>query len=271
MRWLESQALKAASGSPVLQSDPACPISFVTEEGRVLCRGAADSSVCVLGEADLRTPAAWHLMQKLYVLTPALIVSKAKQIAPEASPETLCAILNWRQDYQNLSDVKELASLDDCSIELGSLFDLPVSVLRLFARIEERENLLALIQKHAIRKNIVREIIQDLYDTQDRAAVIRAMQEFLEKNDARESQEELRDLVRAARYPRSQEIRSRIRSIMRTLQLPKGMQVETPQDLENGKTRIVLSLRKAEELKAFREKLSDRDFEEKLSEILSML
>jgi hypothetical protein len=94
----------------------------------------------------------------------------------------LCALMGIKADYRGLADAQDARHLDEASVHLAETYDLPLHVVRLFSRISQREKLLSLLQERSVRKNLIREIVQDLYDLQEdkRAAVIEEMMAYSE-------------------------------------------------------------------------------------------
>jgi LPS O-antigen subunit length determinant protein (WzzB/FepE family) len=82
--------------------------------------------------------------------------------------------------------------------------------------------------------------------------------------------EDLRDLVRKERHPKSEQIRQQIKEIKKSMNLPSGLQIEVPADLENGQTKITLSFRRQEEFQKLLGEM-DQAFSAKLSEILKLV
>ncbi|HMU83439.1 MAG TPA: hypothetical protein PKX74_08430 [Leptospiraceae bacterium] len=273
MRW-QSAEVTAAAPSP-WKDLPESPISFLVEvngSNIVMVPGINDAPACILTVEEVRLPSTWTLIRRITSI-PATVVARMVQpfLPVENTNQTLCDILGWKRDYQNLTEAADLLSFDSQTIQLSCMHDLPVPVLRLFARIQEKTQLLQIFKTRSVRKNLVREIILDLYDLEEGART-RVINELLRSAQSTDSLagEDLRDLVRKERHPKSEQIRQQIKEIKKSMNLPSGLQIEVPADLENGQTKITLSFRRQEEFQKLLGEM-DQAFSAKLSEILKLV
>lgn len=270
MRWTLTEGVLPEESS--LCSTGLC--AFLTEDGRVLVPAGAGPA-CIFDSADVYKAASWKLLQSFAPVHPIRLVSFLHHRFPEIPDSELCAVMNIKADYRGLADVQHARLLDEVSVKLAEKHDLPLHVVRLFSRIAEREELFALFEKRSVRKNLIREMIQDLYDLSADKRTVAAAQ-LREYSDQWQSAavfpaEELRDLVRRARYPRSEELRTTIRRALARMNLPAGVQIEIPPDLENGKPRMTLDFSSLEDLTRLSQALTDEALRSQAAVILSAL
>ena len=269
MRWIAPET----TGPAALFEGAPC--GFKTEGGRVLV-STQGGPVCILDESDTSQASAWKLLLSFAPVHPARLAVFLKAHFPLIPEPEVCEILGLKADYRGLADCREMQKLDPVSVKLAEAFDFPVHVLRLFSRLEAREELLLLFQERNVRKNIIREIIQDLYDlpSEKRNLASARMLEFSQGWQARSAvfpAEDLRDLVRMIRYPRSEELRRSIRTAVSRMNLPQGVQLEVPPDLENGKPRVSLEFSSRSDLTRLAEILTGSEFQAQAGVILDAL
>lgn len=272
MRWVIIE--KAERGKETVYENAPC--GFLTEDGRCLVLASGPGPACVFSREDVLSPAAWKLLRSFAPVHPVRLSAHIGMHFPEVPDTVLCEILGIKADYRGLADAKDVRLLDALSVSLAELYDLPVHVLRLFSRLPERAELAALFEERGVRKNIVREIIQDLYDISPdrRAQVVASMQEFSARWHGQSSvfpAEQLRDIVRQYRYPRSEELRREMRAAVVRMNLPAGIQVQVPADLENGKPVLSIEISSAADMDRLSATLKDEGLRSQIETILSAL
>lgn len=271
MRWILVE--KAERGKQTLCENAPC--GFLTEDGRFIVLPAEPGPACVFSDADLLSAGAWKLLRSFAPVHPVALVAYLEANFPAISDQALCEILDIKADYRGLADAKDVRQMDKLSVKLAEIYDLPVHVLRLFSRLPEQSELAGLFFDRGVRKNIVREIIQDLYDLAPglRAQVVKGMQEFSDtwKGHSVFPAEELRDLVRLARYPRSEQLRREIRAAVARMKLPPGVQIQVPADLENGKPALSVEIASVADMDRLTDELRRNDLRAQVQMILDAL
>ncbi len=209
------------------------------DEERMLC-------VCYLSPDDLAESETWERLIKTADI--ALVdLARFSRNHPQIAPGIFLRAAGLSADYKNISEWRELGEFDDLTVELARQFDFPVSVLRLFNRLdkEQRRTWYDLWTVHNFKKNIIKEIIIDIYDLSenDRSEALSASLAIGEKYQAKSGVfpwEDVRSLVRRIRRPAIEETLQKIKDVKKKLNLPPGVSLELPPDLETRK--IVLKL-----------------------------
>lgn len=229
---------------------------------------------------ELSQPAAWQALLKI---CPAHRIDLATYQAshPEFPAETVLQASGGKPNFKSLADWRELGALDERSQILGRAFDLPLNVLRLWARLDSghRETWQNLFETHPFNKNYIRDIVLDLYDLSpaQRTAALTAAQEHAKRWTAREIRSraypanEVRDLVRELRSPAAETLRRRLLQLRRDLGLPKHMQLDWPVDLEQKRLIIQMDFSALSELEDLLSKTGEPGFQAGIQQILDEL
>ncbi|MCR9144249.1 MAG: hypothetical protein NXI24_18530 [bacterium] len=230
--------------------------------------------------SELRSPDAWRALLQI---SPAHRVDLAayQTAHPEFPAETLLEASGGKLNFKSLSDWRELGTLDETSRRLGRTFDLPLNILRLWARLgdAERQAWQELFDEHPYSKNIIRDIIVDLYDlaAEQRQAALSEARQHADRWSARETRSraypagEVRDLVRALRSPGIEALRRRLIQLRRELALPKAMRLDWPVDLEQRRLTLQFEFSTLAELDALLAKSSEPQFQTGVQQILDEL
>ncbi len=230
--------------------------------------------------AELSRPEAWRAILQHY---PAHRVDLAAYQAthPEFPPEALLLASGGKQNFKSLSDWRELGALDAQARELGRLFDLPLNVLRLWARLADadRDGWHLLFREHPFSKNYIRDIVLDLYDLDaaKRGQALELARDHARRWLARETRSraypagEVRDLVRELRSPAIETLRRKLIQLRREMGLPKGMQLEWPVDLEQRRLSLRLDFESMDDLERLLASTGEADFQAGARKILDEL
>lgn len=237
--------------------------------------GESQRPVCFLEMGDLGEVKTW---QFLLAVAPAHPVDLAaySHLHPEIDPEILLALLDQKIHYKSLADWKELGALDELSRELAREFDYPLTLLRLWNRLEShyRRAWLDLHRKRRIKKNLFKEIIQDFYDLEEtrRADVLDQCIALAGQSDKKQLRgEELREILRRARYPRAQEVWEQVNVLKRAFPGDRGLRLEIPPHLEGDQLTLQLRFASLSELDRVSELIGRAEVRRTLSKILELL
>ncbi|MEQ9363331.1 MAG: hypothetical protein RIF32_03755, partial [Leptospirales bacterium] len=229
---------------------------------------------------DLSRADAWRALLQI---SPAHRIDLAAYQAahPEFSAEILLEAAGGKLNFKSLSDWRELGALDEKTRNLGRTFELPLNILRLWARLTDahRDAWQSLFETHPFSKNYIRDIVLDLYDLipEKRSAALAAARDHAARWTARETRSraypasEVRDLVRSLRSPAIESLRRRLVQLRRDLALPKHMRLDWPVDLEQKRLTLQLEFSALPELVELLKKTSEPGFQAGIEKILEEL
>ncbi|MBL8020615.1 MAG: hypothetical protein JNM27_13175 [Leptospirales bacterium] len=266
---------KAAADSLSLPVEPAL-IAYRLQDRGTIVPSAVEGPVCILTEDDLKHAGTWQKLLSTCKIHPVAFARYVNEHFPSIQDEVFCQAIGWKTDFQNLADFREMKTMDSLSVQMAESFELPVNALRLWQRLEQRTELIEMFRARNLKRNLVREIVQDLYDleAETRKETIAELLRYSASWVARSGTfpgEDLRDLVRRRRFPQSEVIRNRIREIKKSMALPGHLLLEIPPDLENGMTEIRLQFRKIGDFERLLAVTNSAVFQSRLKEILDLL
>lgn len=246
-----------------------CFASFAA--GPVCIVRSAAGPACLLEPADLDQAETWQMVRRFADVHPLRLLSAVLKFHPDLSDSLAAEILGLKSDYRGRADALDARRFSEAAVRLAELFDPPVHILRLFDRLGQKEDLLEIFVRLNIKRNLVREIIQDFYDLPDteRYAALEDMKQAAAEGAI--SGEDLRGLVRLIRFPRSEELRRQVRVCVSRMELPPGVRIEIPADLENGGPLLALEIKQANDAGRISELLRSQPFQERLGEIFQIL
>ncbi|MCB1326292.1 MAG: hypothetical protein H7A21_06470 [Spirochaetales bacterium] len=197
---------------------------------------------------------------------------------PDLPAGPFLAHYGFAANFKTLSEWKELAEFDDLTLDLSRGYEPSTAVLRLWNRLpqEQRREWLALFERRRFRRNLVREIVVDLYDLteDDRLLALRQAVE-LDQNWRAHSQpfpaHRVRDRLRELRFPRLSAAREQALRIKRRLPALAGLRVELPPDLEQGGIALSYTIEKTGDLERLQQHLDRPEVQKTLGELLSLL
>ncbi len=239
--------------------------------------GKTETPVLAFSREELKTPGAWAELLRLF---PAhrLELAAYSALHPEIPPEALLEALGLKAHYRSLADWKEAGQLSASTIEFGCLHDFNVDVLRLWDRFSESDRAAwnELFLARNFKKNLVRDIVLDLYDLapEERSRMIAEALDFSAGWRARSGHfpaEEIRDQVRALRSPRIEQLKKEIYSMKKQLRLPPGVRLSIPPDLEAKRLEIHFEFSDVEELGAKLDQIRGDESLERIRSILEKL
>lgn len=135
----------------------------------------------------------------------------------------------------------------------------PVALERWLAcHTEDRDAFLGVAERLRLGENQVRDLLEQLEDIASRrgsnlAQILASppVRDVLERRLARnESIHALRQALRRLRYPQLASVEAQLRQLINELELPVGVKVEFPQDLEGEHLTVTLKAASAAELRA---------------------
>lgn len=181
-------------------------------------------------------------------------------------------------NYRSVEEWKEAAGYSEVTVQAAEKYGLPVSVLRLYERLSsnEQNRLNRLFDTRSIKRNLIREMIQDFYDlnTESRSATLKSMEIFSDSWKAKSGvfpQHELRDMVRQARYPQHFEMQSRLKKILKTLPKENGLRIFLPDHFESGQVQIEISTNSQKDLEKKLRILASEDVKQSIEKMLDMV
>lgn len=239
--------------------------------------GNSEYPVLAFSADEFKTAEAWRELLRLF---PAhrLEVALYSAAHPDIPPEALLEALGLKTHYRSLADWKEAGHLSRAAVEFGRLYDFNVDVLRLWDRLsaEDRDGWSELFLARNFKKNLVRDIILDLYDlsAEERKRLRIDAVDFSNGWRARSDHfpsEDIRDKVRAARSPRIDQVKKEIYGLKKQLGLPAGVRLEIPSDLEAKRLEIHLEFSDVQELKEKLDQIRSPESVERIGRILEKL
>ena len=241
---------------------------------------SAGLPVALLDISEFRQVSTWQFLLRL---CPAPMVDLARYQISHAetaglTPELFLEVLGLKRHYKTRSDWEELGQLEESARELGRTYDFPITILRLWNRLEaaQQEGWREIWTHRNLKKNIIREIIQDYYDlsAEDRKISLEKAREFSSGWKARSGTfpgEDLRQIVRDYRYPMAEARRREVRDFKKKLNYGKGIHLEIPRHLESNRLQVTLEFQSSAELKKHLADLAADSNMEMLDKILNLL
>jgi hypothetical protein len=193
--------------------------------------------------------------------------------------ENLFLVFGWSYNYKTKSEWEEWHKFQKNSEILIELYDFPVQTLRLWDRLPEtiQSIWLEILNIFRIKKNYLKEIIQDLYDlsTEEQESLSLKALELAKKYQAEKMnlfpQEEIRELIKSVRYKLSYERKKESyklkKKIEHSLQL-KNLDINLPEDLESEPIELKIYLKNKNDLLLFLEKIQDSKSKQLMLELL---
>lgn len=215
-------------------------------EGSAAAGAPSDPRPVYIAQARaLSDPAFWRAVLKQHPRHPVDLAAFAAR--EKIAPEIFLEALELRSDYRTRDEWAQMGSLQEDTRALARRYDFPFALLRLWDRLGEAQRAAwrEIFEERRIKKNLIREIIVDVYDLPeaDRAEVLRACLDYSAAWQARSGgfpAEDLRDLVRAKRHPRLEQNRAALAAVKKELGLPRGARLQLPPDLESTRLRLEL-------------------------------
>ncbi|MBX7058174.1 MAG: hypothetical protein K1X75_08910 [Leptospirales bacterium] len=259
MKWIHGDQLKAITDhSYAYPGKDDCGLQLLLQRGEsvYLLRKSADPSAAalLLEIDDLASDRSLKILMRLFPLHKGQLARWLGQFA-EASPQAALNALGQSLNYKNLEEWQGWAKLAEDCLQLAVDFDPPFPILRLWERLPEleRNRWSNLFRKRSIRRNLVRDLMLDLVEL-DEARRQEAWQsaEAEDRGFSGKSQsfpaELIRDTVRSLRRPAYSALKSEVYRLKRALGLPRGVQLEIPEDLEDLRLELRIEFESVAEL-----------------------
>ncbi|GIX41108.1 MAG: hypothetical protein KatS3mg129_0841 [Leptospiraceae bacterium] len=245
-----------------------------------LILGDKNSEFIILIEnLDLETSKFWDFIFEFYKKNYIILAKWYYQYLLFSHLEGLFTALGWSFNYKTKSEWEEWSRLKQSSELLLNLYDFPINTMRLWDRFtyEIQQIWLEILSIFRIKKNLLREIIHDLYDLsiEDQKFVsiksLELAKNFQNKKNNLFPQEEIRDLVKSKRFPlsyhRKKESYKLKKKLEHHLQL-KNLDIHLPEDLESQPIEFKLLLRNKEDLEIFIDKIQNPKNKELIIDLL---
>ena len=217
----------------------------------------------VVPESEMGTAQVWDFLARLAPghYTDYATYANTRPWVPVAELMRLCGL---RADYRNRADWAEVALFAGDVLEFGKEHDFAPAVLRLWSRLlpEHRNAWRELFLERSVRKNFIREIIQDFYDL-DAAGREASLAEAIERSAQWTAPsrpfpgDRFRDLVRLRRYPRFEASRVALEEVRRSFPRVQGVALDVPAHLEDDALSLHLRFRSGAEFAAILDSLKD--------------
>lgn len=251
-------------------------------EENFLVFGNSKSQFCVfITRKDLETEEFWEFVSLFFHINIIKIAKWWNQNFFSLDPKGFFLSRNWSDNYKTRNDWEEWKNLEKNSEILYELYDFPLQILRLWDRFSEEIQTiwLKILEIVFFKKNLMREIIIDLYDLPYEKQIkiskesLNYIKRLKEKNSITiETQETIRENIKKERYPltynskkESYLLKKRIESMINL----KNFEVHLPEDLESKPIELKIYLFKEKDLEAFLEKLSETIIKKNLKELIS--
>lgn len=203
---------------------------------------------------DLEKSEAWEILVKS---APAHLLDLASYSHSQnyKYDEIFFNLLGMKMTHKSISEWKEAGSLSHETILFGKKYDFTVNVLRLWERLSADENNFwsELFLQRNIKKNLIREIIDDYYDLNaENRKTARSFAEKFSKNWTNTRSpfpaHLIRDEIHNLRYPVSEKIKKEIKNIQTKLNLPGNAVMNIPRSFEKDQLELTIKFKKTEEL-----------------------
>ncbi len=226
---------------------------------------------------ELQEEKSWQTILQLHPL-PRILLARYSRQNPWIPPSLFLRLTGSAVNYRTKNEWQELGELGEGALEIALLYDFPLNILRLWDRFPEamRQEWLALWERTRMKKNLIREIIQDLHDLEEkkREEALRDALTRLESWTSRTAPfptEQVRNLVRALRYPRLEEYRRRYDQLRAPFRTRKGIRPEIPDNFESSTMTLKLEFGSLEELRTQLQQLHTPELQEALEGILALV
>ncbi|MFN3604366.1 MAG: hypothetical protein ACK4UJ_06630 [Leptonema sp. (in: bacteria)] len=211
----------------------------------------------------------WNFIKLFYNLNLIKIAKWWDFFLKEIEPTGFFLTKNWKDNYKTRSDWEEWKSFRKNSELLYEMYEFSIQIIRLWDRLDtEIQTLwLKILEIIPIKRNLLKEIIMDLYDLKydQQIYVSKKNYEYVlekkEKNEITiETQEILRENVKNLRYPKyyqrkkeSYFLKKRIESLIKL----KNLEIAIPEDLESKPIELKFYLYSDKDLDTIIEKISE--------------
>lgn len=278
MRWSGQEELKFREDERRFfwAMNPAVSYALVEEGSGSWLFRAEEAPTALIDQTEFLDPEVW---KKMLAFAPADRFDLSGYAAknPDLPAELFLRILGMDPNYRSVSDFTELSALRPETIVFGKTHDFHVNILRLFDRIPQPQCKAwqSLWEKRRIKKNLIREIIQDFYDLSapEREKTLRKCEEFSEAWKAKSGvfpAEEIRDTVRRARNPSIEENAARMRDLKNRISA-KGITLDIPSDLEAKKLTLRLEFTDMKEFQNHLDRLNKKETAQTLEGLFDAL
>lgn len=223
----------------------------------------------------------WKFVSLFFHINIIKIAKWWNQYVSDLDPKGFFLSRNWSDNYKTRSDWEEWKQLSKNSEIFYELYDFPLQIIRLWDRFSEEIQTiwLKILEIVFIKKNLMREIILDLYDLPYEKQIkissesLNYIRNLKEKNLITiETQEIIRENIKKERYPlfynnkkESYFLKKKIESLINL----KNFEIILPEDLESKPIELKIYLFKEKDLESFLEKLSEPSVKKNLNELIS--
>ncbi|MCS7206207.1 MAG: hypothetical protein NZ853_10965 [Leptospiraceae bacterium] len=198
---------------------------------------------------------------------------------PEKNPIGIIKSFHWGYHNRTLSDWKEWSDFHTNSEKLLELYELPISVVRLWDRLNEelQNDWLKILNIFRIKKNYIMKIIEYLYDLpfEKQKEITKTSLElaikYQENPEKTFPQSEIYEMVVGARYPLFYKRKILTYKLKKTLEdrlQIQNLSIQLPEDFESHPIELRLSLKSFEDLKDFLQKIQKKENQDYLKELI---
>jgi hypothetical protein len=240
----------------------------ILNEDQILLGNENAQFILDIETTDLENKLFWEFIFDFYKKNYIILSKWWHQFHLFDNLEYLFEALGWSYNYKTKNEWEECSKFKKNSIILLNIYPYPISIIRLWDRIlEEIQNIwLEILSIFPIKKNLLREIIQDLYDLDyenQKDISLKAMElakKYQDKKLPIFPYEEIKDLIKSVRYPesyiRKKESYKLKKKLEQYLQI-KNLDIILPEDLESESIEFKILLRNKKELEIFMNKISE--------------
>lgn len=235
----------------------------------------------LITKEDLKKKEFWDFINLFYKINIIKLAKWWDLFFKEIEPTGLFVSKNWSDNYKTRNDWEEWKTFRRESEILYEIYEFPIQIIRLWDRLnEEIQNFwLKILEIFPIKKNLMKEILMDLYDlpleTQleiSKTCYAYIQEQIQGKALTIEIQETIRDQIKKLRYPlyyerkkESYHLKKKLESLIKL----KNLEISIPEDLESKPIEVKFFIYKEKDLNNLLEKFSEVQIKENFKELIA--
>jgi hypothetical protein len=181
-----------------------------------------------------------------------------------------------KANQKNIGDLKTLSVLDSLSISLLKNYPLHIHPLLLFSRFkdEEKRTFLNLVNSKNIKRNLISEYIENLYDIKNRLSFLKDLIIFAENLNKKQKQYKwlwVREKIYIKRYPQIYKHENRIEDMIKSLPKIPHFEILIPENLEDNYFSFSIKAKNQGEFQSVIEKIESENYSERLKPLFKLL
>ncbi len=255
----------------ILQNiNPYYPMVILKNSSNALIANHNPFFIVEIEKNELESVDFWNFIKTFYKFNIIKIAKWWDNFSPDVNTYGFFLSMGWSMNYKTINEWKEWKSFNENSILLLDLYEFPISVIRIWDRfpLDIQKKWLEILSIYNIKRNVLKEIIIDLYDLSYNeqehisSTCLKMAKDFLQKDQSIFPQDEMKEIIKQKRFPMSYQKKKESYFYKKKLENLidfKNLKIDIPDDLESDPVVFQIYFRNVEDFEILLSKIKGKN------------